>query len=450
MEPIKLTFIVFFVLTCQSIGLACTQCCNPPTHNGSVLICYQHGRHFGSRVQYYPNSSATFQLRVLRSNHHCGSSKPLGHSCWTYPHLISPLLSGDVETNPGPDGQQHNPSDNRSARGMTCCLMNARSLRNKIPELEVFINTARPDIVCITETWLDSSIADSTLAIPDDYVVLRRDRPGRRGGGVLIGVHQGLSPVPVTCDGNNIEIVWASICIRNSSWLIGVLYRPPNSSPSFWNHLQDHLDAVNMQSYDGCLLLGDFNTDMSIHANSPNRNCLIEIMNDAGLVQMVSSITHPTPGDYSTGSIIDLVFTNCVTAVMSVDTIPSPVTSDHNAVYVRFRSLKPAPMPSVLRSFLRVHQGDFDHLRNLLHLIPWNALLDAKDPDKCCETFTDIFHSAVKDSIPSTTKRKSRCCPWISEKLKKLITKKHYLFRSAKRTKDIVDWNKYKGYSEQT
>ena len=168
-------------------------------------------------------------------------------------------------------------------------------------------------------------------------------------------------------------------------------------------------------------------------------------MNEAGLVQqVVTSITRPRPDDDATGSIIDLIFTNCANAMVSVNTIPSPVSSDHNAVDIRFRSMKPQPLPSVLRTFLRVKQSDLNHLKNLLRLLPWDALLNADDPDICCATFTDLFHAAVKESIPSSRKRRSRCSPWITDELKKCITEKHSLFKKAKRSLDPNDWNKYK------
>ena len=113
----------------------------------------------------------------------------------------------------------------------------------------MFFNTPKPDIVCITETWLDSSVVNSTLGIPDDYVVLRHDRPGsRRGGGVLIAALQGLNPILIDPDniigtnGNHrIELLWASISFGSDTWLVGALYRPPSSSVSFWNDLQSEL-----------------------------------------------------------------------------------------------------------------------------------------------------------------------------------------------------------------
>ena len=56
------------------------------------------------------------------------------------------------------------------------------------------------DVICLTETWLDSSICSSEL-IAKEYHVFRADRDfdatGRvRGGGVLLAVHE---KIKVSC-----------------------------------------------------------------------------------------------------------------------------------------------------------------------------------------------------------------------------------------------------------
>ena len=57
---------------------------------------------------------------------------------------------------------------------------------NKRLDLYVMINTTSPDVIVITETFLDSSILDGEV-IPQGYSVFRCDR-NQHGGGVLIDV----------------------------------------------------------------------------------------------------------------------------------------------------------------------------------------------------------------------------------------------------------------------
>jgi hypothetical protein len=66
-----------------------------------------------------------------------------------------------------------------------CTLLNARSLRNKLPDLHALLACNRPSIVFITESWLDSNVTDGTVDPSGTYAVYRHDRLFRVGGGVL-------------------------------------------------------------------------------------------------------------------------------------------------------------------------------------------------------------------------------------------------------------------------
>ncbi|CAJ0950869.1 unnamed protein product [Ranitomeya imitator] len=69
---------------------------------------------------------------------------------------------------------------------LNCMLANARSLTNKMEELEAEISTGNFDIVGITETWLDESY-DWAVNL-QGYSLFRKDRKNRRGGGVCLYV----------------------------------------------------------------------------------------------------------------------------------------------------------------------------------------------------------------------------------------------------------------------
>lgn len=54
-------------------------------------------------------------------------------------------------------------------------LTNFMSLAPKIDEISSFVNHAGLDLLCITETWLRSTVSDNIIQIPD-YNVIRGDR----------------------------------------------------------------------------------------------------------------------------------------------------------------------------------------------------------------------------------------------------------------------------------
>src|SRR5580698_878275 len=67
-----------------------------------------------------------------------------------------------------------------------CLYFNARSLVNKIKELELLVKSENADIIGVTETWLNTNILDSEMSM-EGYSLLRKDMSdNRRGGGVAL------------------------------------------------------------------------------------------------------------------------------------------------------------------------------------------------------------------------------------------------------------------------
>ncbi|PKU27523.1 nipped-b-like protein [Limosa lapponica baueri] len=74
------------------------------------------------------------------------------------------------------------------AAQLKCLYTNARSMGNKQEELEAIMLLERYDIVAITETWWDESY-NWSVGI-EGYKLFRRDRRGRRHGGVALYVKE--------------------------------------------------------------------------------------------------------------------------------------------------------------------------------------------------------------------------------------------------------------------
>ena len=71
--------------------------------------------------------------------------------------------------------------------------LNCRSIVRKEEELQNIIEMLDPDIICLSETWLDISVP-SNSHIPENYKMIRKDRTEnfqqkykkKNGGGVAI------------------------------------------------------------------------------------------------------------------------------------------------------------------------------------------------------------------------------------------------------------------------
>ncbi|PKU43871.1 nipped-b-like protein [Limosa lapponica baueri] len=69
---------------------------------------------------------------------------------------------------------------------LKCIYMNACRMGNKLEKLEAIVQQENHDIVAITGTWWEDLHNWSTVI--DGYQLFRRDRQGRRGGGVALYV----------------------------------------------------------------------------------------------------------------------------------------------------------------------------------------------------------------------------------------------------------------------
>ena len=68
---------------------------------------------------------------------------------------------------------------------MIWVCLNAKSIVNKKNELNIMVEDTDPRIIGITESWANIDITYAELRLTG-YVMFRRDRIGRRGGGVII------------------------------------------------------------------------------------------------------------------------------------------------------------------------------------------------------------------------------------------------------------------------
>ena len=70
-------------------------------------------------------------------------------------------------------------------------FLNARSIINKKNELDIIVDEIKPHIIGITESWANNDITDAELGL-EGYVMFRKDRMGKRGGGVLLYVNEAI------------------------------------------------------------------------------------------------------------------------------------------------------------------------------------------------------------------------------------------------------------------
>ena len=109
--------------------------------------------------------------------------------------LLLLFMSGDIELNPGPN-------KSNSSRKFSVCHWNLNSLAahnfENVGLLEAFNTTNKFDIICVSESYLDSKFSSDNEDINiKGYKLIRADHPNNiKRGGVSAYVRESL-PVPV-------------------------------------------------------------------------------------------------------------------------------------------------------------------------------------------------------------------------------------------------------------
>ena len=122
-----------------------------------------------------------------------------------------------------------------SVQTISCYLFNARSITNKLVDLEheLLLLNVLPSIFFVTETWLDGDCFISGY-LSTKYQILFRNINGH-GGGVIILIDNSFASSETTCNifSNEIETVWCTCELGGESFLFGVAYRPPNCTHEY-------------------------------------------------------------------------------------------------------------------------------------------------------------------------------------------------------------------------
>ena len=73
-----------------------------------------------------------------------------------------------------------------------------------------------PHVIGITESWANEDIVDAELALTG-YVMFRKDRRERRGGGVILYIKESIQAYEITLksEADSVEAIWCNIVTRN-------------------------------------------------------------------------------------------------------------------------------------------------------------------------------------------------------------------------------------------
>ena len=332
-------------------------------------------------------------------------------------------------------------------------LWNARSIKLKVPILFDLVISNKIDILAITESWLtgdhrqDHVLAELSLTFPN-YNVHHIPRGNKRsGGGVLVLLRKSYNATMSTITSFK-SFEYMDITITSRSHMpvrLYVLYRPQkfqNKKDTAPIFFHEFSSFLeNISTVSGHLLItGDFN----FHVNkSTDREAsrFTDIIDSADLQQHVDKPTHKS------GNTLDLILTRSdfVTNITTTHYLPS----DHAAVLCLLNIPRPEPkrMEISIRKFRDI---DIDAFRNdILNSTLYTSSFS--DLDMLVAEYDHVLTSLKDKHAPLITRtiRGRPNAPWYNENLRNMKRELRRLERRWLSSKLEIDRQRFKDFSYQ-
>ena len=202
------------------------------------------------------------------------------------------VCCGDVQVNPGPAANSIQDAfstvKSSGKNGITIGHTNVRGLDTNLAQVKLLAFNTNQDVLAISETLLSPALKDHEIAI-QGYQILRRDRIGRTGGGVVIYHKDSLDCISIEkYDNPDIEATWLEVKIRSQRLLVGCIYRPPDFG-GFYDIFRPILAIERISvNRNNVIITGDLNSNML--DNSGNGKKFKDLLQLTGFNNIIKTV----------------------------------------------------------------------------------------------------------------------------------------------------------------
>ena len=218
--------------------------------------------------------------------------------------------------------------------------INSITAFGRLDQLSNICATLKLNVLILTESKLDDTIPSSLITLPGYHEPIRRDR-NRNGGGVLVYIAQNLIfNHKEQLQSENFEHIWVDIRVRNETFALNALYRPPNETNESHNKFLDTASNIlqKLSSYNSSrkLIASDLNFG-NCYCKFPTLehksldSAASDLFSSFGFTQLIDIPTRITD---NTMSLIDLIFVKDTDMVSCHGTLPK--IADHDGVVVSY------------------------------------------------------------------------------------------------------------------
>ena len=309
---------------------------------------------------------------------------------------------------------------------------------------------SNPDIIAVTESWLNADIQDAEVLLPS-YSLIRSDRIGIHGG-VAIYYKDSLfvqDCVMPSINSNTVEM--AACTVKTSTGVLNILvvYRSPVTTTEDSDKLLSVLKHFTQLPGD-YLIMGDFNapevnwTDWFCSSQTSFASKLLNFADSSFTSQ---SITFPTRFERNARpSVLDLVFHKYPRSVINIETSAPLDGSDHLIIFFDFLTSLPRASPFGLRRcFART---DERALLAAANAIIWPALADSPTLEEDWSTLKASLLELTGNFTPLQSARQKEKKPWFTSKHRRALAAKNAAFRNYQSSLTDAAFTVYKQQSQ--
>ena len=306
----------------------------------------------------------------------------------------------------------------------------------KMPLIEAFITTHNFDIICLSETLLDSSIdiSDTRVNI-NGYSLLRGDHPSNNKRGGVCMYYKNYLPVIRRTDLSGLqECIVAEVTVDKERCSLTCLCRSPSQNDdefeTFCSDLTFLLNNINKFQPSCSVLLGHFNAKHSkwCSANRSNKPgiALENITSTAGCNQTINKPTHFTN---VSSSCIDLIFASNTTYLNTGIEQSVYDKCRHSTIYGKLNFDIPLPAP-YYRKLWDYKKANTEAIQRAISAFNWDMAFQNKDINNKTKilngTLLNIFNNFIPNKISKFDHEKP---VWMNKEITSLLKKRSKLIK---------------------
>lgn len=332
---------------------------------------------------------------------------------------------------------------------------NVNRFRTKLNEFYLNVLNSDYDVICLTETNLDSSISSAEF-FDSRYTIIRRDRDSltshkQSGGGILVAIKKNISLIRLSHLESDSECIWLSLNPGRSIITLCLAYLPPDVSIDRLHRFYDKTGDF-ISEHDGhVIILGDFNTP-SIDWNGDMTKAATPICNSYDLKSrlLIQLMSLGGLGQYnyiknSNKRTLDIFLTN----IPNIKLAPALALCREDIHHPSFEIDIKHNVPNYLKRntsnpVFNFNKCDLTSIRKELKNIDWYSILSSNNNiNDLLGVFYEKLFLIIKSHTPYKKKFKDKQPAWFSQPLIKCLKEKQKMHTKYKMYNNPRDYDTF-------